>query len=198
LPARPSGARDARSGGGVLDVVDLGARRLGDGGGGESQRGADLVDDELVAADGLALVVAAGGGEAALGQAAGDEDPVAGLEAGGDVFGGGPEDAAGQVAGLAVLEAAVPVGRRGVTARRMLARSPLITTDEQMADDPPFETVDADPEFELCTLAVRRELSLWGPLLRWDTRRRLRSQDAAREAQLDRRAKLASRHIKSA
>ena len=43
LPARPSGVREACSGGGVLGVVDSGARRLGDGGGGEPQRRADLV-----------------------------------------------------------------------------------------------------------------------------------------------------------
>jgi hypothetical protein len=79
--------------------------------------------------------------------------------------------------------------------RRLAWRSPLITTDEQMADDPPFEIADADPEFELCTLAMRRELSLWSPLLRWDTRRRLRHQDAARGAH--RQAVLESRHIKS-
>jgi len=48
--------------------------------------------------------------------------------------------------------------------------------DEKMADNPSFEIADDDPEFDLCTLAMRRELSILGPLLRWDTRRRLRSQ----------------------
>ena len=66
-------------------------------------------------------------------------------------------------------------------ANRVLAwKSPVITSDEAMAENPPFERDDADVELELCLLAMRREMSLLGPLLRRDTRRRLQYQRAVR------------------
>jgi hypothetical protein len=73
--------------------------------------------------------------------------------------------------------------RRACRANRALAwRSPLIESDEAMADSPPFVGHDeSDPERALCILAMRRELSVAGLLARRRTRRRLDRQRQLRE-----------------
>src|SRR5438128_11565946 len=49
-------------------------------------------------------------------------------------------------------------------------RSPIMLTDEEMTFRFGY-TFDNKPELDLCVLAMRRELSLWGFALRWKSRR---------------------------
>ena len=51
--------------------------------------------------------------------------------------------------------------------------SPLLTSDQDMTTDPPFEFVNAKPERDLCRLAMQRDLALWRRFTRKDTGKRL-------------------------
>lgn len=59
--------------------------------------------------------------------------------------------------------------------------TPVMTTDEEMRKVPSFVREDADEEYALCLLAMRRELKLWGWLLRRDTQRRVDAQRRRRD-----------------
>jgi hypothetical protein len=74
--------------------------------GGEPEARSDLVDDNLMAPDALALTLAARRGETTLHQAPNHDGAIALAEALGDVLGRCPEGGAGEVAGLTVLEGA--------------------------------------------------------------------------------------------
>jgi hypothetical protein len=83
---------------------------LGQCHGGEPERRADRVADQLVAADRLARPLAAGGGEGALDQPARDQGAVADPERGDDVPGDLAEAGPDRENGLAFLEGAVADG----------------------------------------------------------------------------------------
>jgi hypothetical protein len=61
---------------------------------------------------------------------------------------------------------------------------PVIASDADMAASPPFQRDDADPEWELCLLAMRRELALWSRMTHRDTMRRVEERIGARGNQL--------------
>ncbi|MGW5097198.1 hypothetical protein ACWEQ1_22305 [Streptomyces nodosus] len=63
--------------------------------------------------------------------------------------------------------------RHGGPHRREAWNSPPVATDAEMSGRTYFP-YDNEPEQEICLLAMRRELSPWGWLLRGSTRRRLR------------------------
>lgn len=84
-----------------------------------------------------------------------------------------------------------PLGESYVLLWRQLRRSraqnretawklPIIASDAEMAPDLPFVPEDADPEYDLCLLAMRRELTLWGWILRRDTSRQIKVQRISR------------------